>query len=107
MTKFSTTAFLLAALAGCKEPGPVDHALSELAEYKDQMCECTERNCVFRVEAAHSTDPQGGPSWADRRENRVSKEGSPDEVKKLKAIKEQLSKCLADLSAREVKSGGW
>src|SRR5689334_5853544 len=108
MTKFSTAAFLLVAVAGCKEPGPVDHALSELGEYRDQICECADRNCVFRVEAAHTvTDPQGAPSWSDRRESRVTKDGSEDDRKKLAAIKAQLSKCLEDLSARETKQGGW
>lgn len=103
----SVAAVLLVALAGCKTPGPVDHALAELGEYKDEICECTKRDCVFRVDAAHTvTDGQGAPSWTDRRENRVTKEGSPEDVKKLAAIREALSKCLADLAAREA-AGGW
>src|SRR5689334_25189437 len=89
---------LLAGLAGCKTPGPVENALSELGEYKDEICACPKRDCVFRVEAAHTVpDGPGTPSWLDRRENRVTKEGSPEDRQKLAAIKGQLSKCLEDL----------
>jgi len=101
-------AALLVALAGCKTPGPVENALTELGEYKDEMCACPKRDCVFRVEAAHTVpEGQSGPSWTQRREDRVTKEGSPEDRTKLAAIKAQLDKCLADLAAREAATGGW
>jgi len=104
----AVAAALLVALAGCKTPGPVENALTELGEYKDEICACPKRDCVFQVEAAHTVPPgQSGPSWPDRREQRVTKEGSPEDKKKLAAIKDALSKCLADLAAREAAKGGW
>jgi hypothetical protein len=82
-------ALSLLSFAGCKKKGASDVA-AKMAEFRDQMCKCTDKTCADKVTESMA-------KWTQDNAKEGSKEAAKpteEDMKKMTAISEDYSKCM-------------
>jgi hypothetical protein len=83
-------ALSLLSFAGCKKKGGAD-VTAKMAEFRDQMCKCTDKACADKVmESMTKWTQENAKAGGDKEAAKPTEE----DMKKTQAISEEYTKCM-------------
>jgi hypothetical protein len=82
-------ALSLLSFAGCKKKGGSDVS-AKMAEFRDQMCKCTDKACADKVMESMTKWTQDNAKEG----NKEAAKPTEEDMKKMTAISEDYSKCM-------------
>jgi len=87
-------ALSLLSFAGCKKKGGSDVS-AKMAEFRDQMCKCTDKACADKVMESMAKWTQDNAKEG----NKEAAKPTEEDMKKMTAISEEYSKCMQKVMA--------